>query len=170
MARWFCDNTVDIAFLSKTTLENEDISGAYNMIPIHRDQIMCVVPKTFVPKNNVYATAEDIADFPLVMQRTGYDQETLYVLKKYNLKSSSNFHIADDNSIIAMVEAGLGICIMPELVCKSSTCNVDIYPFFPEEYRTIMLLVRNSQQQMPAVSKMQHQILNYLQENGLMNC
>ena len=42
-------------------------------------------------------------------------------------------HVVDDQSTIAMVESGFGICIMPELVMRKQNNNVDIYPIEPRD-------------------------------------
>ena len=159
---WINTNSVDLAFASKTI-----ITDKMEMIPLHKDQIVCVVPKNFKPKNPNYITIDDIKDLTIVMQRSGYDQETLKILEKYHLSVYSHFHIEDDNSIIAMVEAGFGVCIIPELVPKCCVGNVDIYPLMPTEYRTIGLISSNPQHMSPAIQKMKEHIIKFAQENNL---
>ena len=57
-------------------------------------------------------------------------------------------------SNIAMVEAGIGIAILPQLVLHGCTAAVDIYPIEPEECRIIGLAVQREGEAAPAVQQM----------------
>ncbi|HZK71660.1 MAG TPA: LysR substrate-binding domain-containing protein, partial [Clostridia bacterium] len=159
---WINTNSVDLAFVSETI-----ITDKMEMLPLYKDQLVCVVPKNFKPKNPNYITIDDVKDLTFVMQRSGYDQETLKFLERYHLSIYSHFHIENDNSIIAMVEAGFGVCIMPELVPKCYVGNVDIYPLRPTEYRTIGLISSNPHHMSPAIQKMKEHIIKFAHENNL---
>lgn len=164
MLKWIQSCSVDIAFIANTVLPPH-----MPFVPLHKDRIMCVVPKGFSPQNSEYITVEDIKDMTFVMQTSDYDQEAMKILKKYNLSVYSQFYIENDNAIVAMVEAGFGACILSELICKSCVGNVDIYPFVPENYRTIGLIFSNPGNLSPIVQKMKCHIIEYIQQNHLDN-
>ena len=52
-----------------------------------------------------------------------------------------------------MVEAGLGISIMPRMLLRSCTAAVKIYPIEPEEYRVVGLAVQRPTAMAPAVEQ-----------------
>lgn len=161
---WVNNNSVDLAFIANTVLPSD-----MPFIPLHKDRIMCVVPKDFKPQNSNYITPNDIKDMNFVMQTSDYDQEVMKILKQYNLTVSSQFYMENDNAIMAMVEAGFGACIMSDLICKSCTCNVDIYPFVPENHRIISLIFANPNNLSPAVKKMKDHIIDFINHNHLNN-
>ena len=70
-----------------------------------------------------------------VVQCDATDAEMRQFLKKYKIGTERRCHVIDDQSNIAMVEAGLGISIMPRMLLRSCTAAVKIYPIEPEEYR-----------------------------------
>lgn len=161
---WVGNHSVDLAFIADTVLPPEMPS-----LPLHKDRIVCVVPKGFVTKNPDYITIEEIGNLPFVMQNRDYDQEAMRILQKYNLPVSSRFSIETDSAIIAMVEAGFGVCILTDLICQNAPDGVDVYPLLPENYRTVGLLFSNPEQLSPVVQKMTKHIIRFVQENGLDN-
>ncbi|HBF3360948.1 TPA: LysR family transcriptional regulator [Clostridioides difficile] len=161
---WIETSIVDLAFISNTVLPPHIES-----IPLHKDRIICVFPKGFVPCNPGYVTIEDIQNMSFVMPKKDYDQEVEKILREYHLNVYSQFHIDTDSAIVAMVEAGFGIAILSELIYKSCVGNVDTYPFVPEHYRIISLAYPNSQYDSFAVQKMKEHIVSYTKEKGFFN-
>ena len=69
-----------------------------------------------------------------------------------------------DQSNIAMVEAGLGISIMPQMLLRDCKAAVKIYPIEPEEYRVVGLAVQRPAAMAPAVEQMFHHIVDYCKQ------
>ena len=84
-------------------------------------------------------------------------------MKNHGLEPSTYCHVVDDMSTIAMVEAGMGICILPELLIVKGE-QVDWYPMEEDCYREIVLAVNNYRSVSPAVKKMIEVIRNYIIE------
>ena len=85
-------------------------------------------------------------------------------LKKYSISTERRCHVIDDQSNIAMVEAGLGISIMPRMLLRSCTAAVKIYPIEPEEYRVVGLAVQRPTAMAPAVEQMFHHIVDFCRQ------
>lgn len=145
---WIKNGLVDIGFLSTSSAGNLEIT------PIYKDPLVCVVPKSFCPKNKDYITIDDIRGQNFVYQREGCDADINNFFHKYELNAISTCHVVDDQSTIAMVESGFGICIMPELIILNQNNNVDVYRIEPREYRIIGITVLNKAFMAPAVRKM----------------
>ena len=80
------------------------------------------------------------------------------------LSTERRCHVIDDQSNIAMVEAGLGISIMPRLLLSQCTANIKIYPIDPEEDRVVGLAVQRPTAMAPAVEQMFHHIVDYCKQ------
>jgi len=161
---WLHSNTVDIGFISISHADSLQVT------PVYKDQLLCIVPKGFQPLHSGYITSKDIENQNIVRQREGYDTETNEFINKHGLTVTTQFHIVDDQSLIAMVESGFGISIMPELAIKHlHISNVDSYIFKPEEYRILGLASMNKQFLSPAASRLQDYVLKYLEDNKIMN-
>jgi DNA-binding transcriptional LysR family regulator len=145
---------VDIGFLSTSS------AGTLEITPLYKDPLVCVVPKNFNPKNKDYITIDDIKGQNFVYQREGSDADINNFFHKYGLNALSTCYVVDDQSTIAMVESGFGICIMPELVMKNQNNKVDVYMIEPLEYRIIGITVLNQTFMAPAIRKMFNHIIS----------
>ncbi len=160
VTRWIENNMVDLAIVADT------ISGNLsNFEPLCTDEAVCVVPMDFTPAHKDYITQDDLEDLPLVIQEDYEDVETKRILDiSPKLSSNSNFVIEDDNCIMAMVEAGLGVAFMHNLSTRKRFANVKTYPFHPTVERTIGLYTAHPESIAPATEKMREMIINYAKE------
>ena len=58
---WVNNNSVDLAFIANTVLPSD-----MPFIPLHKDRIMCVVPKDFKPQNSNYITEISLSPFRIL--------------------------------------------------------------------------------------------------------
>ena len=80
---------------------------------------MCVVPKGYMPSYTQCMTPDDLKYQPFVIQQESCDKDITAFLNNYHLSVRANCHVLDDQSTMAMVECGAGICIMPELLYQN---------------------------------------------------
>lgn len=152
---WIKTGVVDLGFLSESSCKDLTIT------PLYKDELLCIVPKSFRTKHKKYIGLEELMYENFVSQREGTDADIQNFFKKHNLTIHSSCHVADDLSTIAMVTAGLGICIMPRLVMQNIPYEVDMYSFNPAEFRTIGICFQNKNLMAPAVKSMYKHITKY---------
>ena len=99
-----------------------------------------------------------------VVQCDATDAEMRQFLKKYKIGTERRCHVIDDQSNIAMVEAGLGISIMPQMLLRDCKAAIKIYPIEPEEDRVVGLAVQRPAAMAPAVEQMFHHIVDYCRQ------
>lgn len=157
LVEWLKNGTIDLCIMSKVDAKEFDYELLY------KDRLMCVVPKGFETKHKDYITFEEMKNQRFVTQWSSCDGDALRVLKDHGLEPSAYCHVVDDMSTIAMVEAGMGICILPELLISKGE-KVDWYPLEEEYYREICLAVNSFKTVSPAVKKMIEIIENYVAE------
>lgn len=160
---WISTNTVDLAFVVNSIVKDKDI------IPLHKDMLLVATPKDFKPINGDYITVPEIRDVNYILQRDGYNAETLDFFEKHNMNVTSSISVESDESTVALVEAGFGFSIISKMVFRNYAYDVNVYPLSPPEYRTIGLVTVNSGRIAPATRKMRQHILNYFEENNLLN-
>ncbi|MDN3954609.1 LysR family transcriptional regulator [Sporolactobacillus laevolacticus] len=158
---WIKTGAVDLGFISLPAEENLAVT------PLSKDPLLCVTPKDFRPEHPDYVTVDEIKDMSFILQRDDYNKDTKALLLKYNLSVHSQFYSIDDQSIVAMVESGLGIAILPELVLQKNHSDVGIYRFKPDEHRLIGLAYLKKQYLSPAALKIFDHILAYVEKEGL---
>ena len=155
LVEWLKNGTIDLCIMSAVDAEGFDYK------PLYHDRLLCVVPKGFQTKNRGYITFEEMKEQRFVTQWSSCDGDAQRVLKDHGLEPSTYCHVVDDMSTIAMVEAGMGICILPELLMSKSD-KVDWYPMEEDCYREIGLSVNNFRTVSPAVQKMIEMIQEYV--------
>ena len=155
---WIKTGAVDLGFLSESSCKDLEI------IPLYKDELLCIVPKSFHTKHRNYIELEELKNQKFVSQHESTDADIQNFFHKHQLKIHSSCHVVDDLSNIAMVSAKLGICIMPKLVMQNIPYDVDMYPFKPSEYRTIGLCSSNTDLMAPAVKSMHKHILKYFED------
>lgn len=148
VAEWLRNGTIDIALISKVSADGFDFK------PLYRDRLMCVVPKDFQTLNKDYITFEEMKETPFVTPWQSCDGDVQRVLENHNIHLSAYCHVVDDMSTVAMVEAGMGICILPELLKERTGETVNWYPMEEACYREIGYAVGNTKTISPAVKKM----------------
>ncbi len=152
---WIKTGMVDLGFLSESSCKDLDFKALYE------DELLCVVPKGFKTKHRKYVDLSELETQSFVSQHESTDADIQNIFHKHNLSIKSSCHVKDDLSTIALVAAGLGICVMPELVMQSMPYEVDTYSFKTAEYRTIGICTQNTELMAPAVKSMYRHTVSY---------
>ena len=154
--QWVQDGSVDIGFINMPNdLDCECIA-------LMEDRLLAIVPE-----DSRFAT---YPKFPLIECETepfislleSSDHDARRALDSAGVKPNVRFYTKDDYAIIAMVEQGLGVSIMPELLLKGRRDRVKILPLQPEAVRTIGLAVVSKG---PAALKFAEYVIDFVR-NG----
>ncbi|MCR5691563.1 MAG: LysR family transcriptional regulator [Eubacterium sp.] len=152
---WVKNGVVDLGFLSVSS------AGGLPITPIYKDPLLCVVPKGARKKKGLMQV-EELREYEFVTQRESTDADIQNFMREHDLSVTSNYHVVDDLSTIAMVAHGLGICLMPELVMNDNPYEVDCFGLEQDAYRIIGLAALNPDTMAPAArSFYDHVIENY---------
>ena len=121
---------------------------------ILEDEIYCIAPMNFQVKNGHSVSEEDLVNYNFILQQSDYDLDTKAALDHYSIKSTAIQFSIDDQSIVAMVEAGLGLGILPALALQKMQGEVQILPFSTPFYRKIALVTSSQQRLAPSTRQM----------------
>lgn len=122
MKDWLRNGQTDIAFLSFGCREE------FALTELFAEPLRCITPKGWPAPPDGIMTPELMNGQDFVVQGDATDAEMRQYLKKHKISTERRCHVLDDLSNLAMVEAGMGISIMPEMLLKTCTSEVDIYP------------------------------------------
>ena len=143
---WIRNGTVDFGFLS---------ASSANDLPLEilcEDKLVCVVPEDFEKEGDSDTmTIKELAKQHFVVQRESTDADVQKYLKENNLEIHANYYTVDDLSMLSLVEAGLGVCILPELVLRDYPFRIKCYNLSPASKRQIGLAAHNGKYMAPAV-------------------
>lgn len=147
VVEWLKIGTIDVGFLSESCTKD------FYYTPIYKDQLLCITPKNFKVANPDYISVAELENQAFVFQREACDTDVQAFLDKYHISVRTNHHVIDDQSTIALIEAGMGIGIMPEILVKKMSSNINSYALHPAEYRTICLATTHPHKLSPAVNQ-----------------
>jgi len=156
ITKWAKIGTIDIGFTSMPVSENLLVHSLIN------DPIYCVTPADFIPENGDYVTTDDVADKNFILQRSDYDRDTKLALDHYHVTNNFLRFSIDDQSIISMVESGLGMGILPQLALRKLTGDVNTFPFAEPYNREIALVANKTQATAPSTAVMIRAIKQFL--------
>lgn len=157
--QWLMEGSIDIGFVNvPSTVDCE-------CIPLMEDRLLAILPR--------HSRFESYPRFPLVECETepfislleSSDHDARRALEAAGVKPNVRFYTKDDYAIIAMVEQGLGISIMPELLLKGRHDDIQMLPLVPEAKRTIGIAIAAGEKAGPATRRFADYVVRYVTEN-----
>ena len=99
-------------------------------------------------------TIEDCSNYPFIMPSFGKDYDIVQLLRKSNAKLNIKFSTVENYSAIAMVEQGLGISIMNELITKGLDRKIKLIELYPPKHIVLGISIESVKTALPATKKM----------------
>ena len=130
---WLSDGSIDIGFIAlPCELKCETI-------PLMEDRLLAILPRDSRYASYPRFPLVECEREPFISLLQSSDHDARRALEAAGVKPNVRFYTKDDYAIIAMVEQGLGMSIMPELLLKGRHDDVLTLPLVPEAKRTIGL-------------------------------
>jgi DNA-binding transcriptional LysR family regulator len=152
------DGVADIGFVTLQTASNMKCH------PLVKDRILAILPKTHLLANLEYLPVEAFSKEPVISLPEETDFDSRKVFANAGIKPNILYRTNDDYAMISMVENGLGICLVPELLLGENN-KVAALETNPPSFRTIALAIPYEKHASPLVLKLQDYILNWIKEN-----
>lgn len=144
---WINDGRVDCGFLSLPTKTDFDV------LPLKRDEYKIVLPLGHSLAEKKSIPVEDLNNRSFLLLEHGGKTEVSDLLNYYDVRPDIKFTTWEDFAIMAMVEKGMGISILPDLILKRIPYQIEIRPLKEPYFRTIGLAMKNKEHLTPAVLK-----------------
>ena len=119
---------------------------------IKTGELRAVLPLNHPLAKKAYITLDDLVKEPFLLLEEGALSEPLEAFKQAGLEPSVRLCVHGDYSILSMIELGLGVSILPELVLRKTNYQVAILPLKPVLTRKIGLIMKNKND-LPIASK-----------------
>ena len=154
--QWLSDGSVDVGFVALP-------SGVdCECIPLMEDRLLAILP--------LHSRFENYPKFPLAECETepfisllqSSDHDARRALEAAGVKPNVRFYTKDDYAIIAMVEQGLGMSIMPELLLKGRQDRLLTLPLIPEAKRIIGIAIAAGEKAGPATRRFADYVARYV--------
>ena len=150
---WILEGRVDCGFLRLPT------HPELETIFLEQDQLMAIIPE-----NHPLASCEKfpvtaLCDEPFMLLEKGAKAEISEIFERCNLKPNVRFTTWDDYAVMSMVENGLGISILPQLILRRVPYKIIAKELDVPAYRSIGLALRGQESASLALKR----FLEYLQ-------
>lgn len=149
--RWIEEGRVDCGFLRLPTRPE------FDSISLKKDEYLVVLPKGHPLCEQEQIDVHQLEGQTFLLLEHGGKTEVSDLLETYHVHPQIRFTTWEDYAIMAMVEKGLGIGILPELILKKVPYEIEIRHLKEPYYREIGIAVKDRKRMAPVTEKfMEH--------------
>ena len=124
------------------TSYDESLAQGFGWIPLWEDELVAVLPES-CPLEGDVMPVERFDESQFLMPSQGADTYILPIFAASPRKIGPHIITTnlDDESIVSMVEHGLGVSLLSRLVVKGMSYQVKIVPISPKYFRSLGIIV-----------------------------
>jgi len=130
---WIKIGAVDFGFITPPAVTD------LQTITIREGSMLAILPANHKLASRSTVSLHEIANEPFILLEEGHFSEPMEAFHACGLEPNVKFCIHDDYAIMTMVEAGLGISILAELVLRRTNYNIAMLPINPPIKRTLAI-------------------------------
>lgn len=128
---WIAIGRLDCGFMKLPAAAN------LQAIFLRRDPMVAVLPKDHEYADASAFPVTGLEKFPYIEINEGIENEITRVFNNHHIRPNVHYTQKDDYAVIAMIEKGLGITLLPELVLKDTGRSVVYKQLTVPAYRDI---------------------------------
>ena len=144
---WIVSGRVDFGFLRLPT------ARTFETIELEKDRQMVVLPKNHPLANEKAFPVKALNDYPFILLEKGAKAEITDIFVRNGMQPKPRITTWDDYAVMSMVEKGLGIAILPELILQRLSYDVVIKPLDVPAFRIIGIAMKNRKTMSLAASR-----------------
>jgi DNA-binding transcriptional LysR family regulator len=144
---WILEGRVDFGFLrlpSKADLET---------IFLEQDRLLVIIPQDHPLANCDKFPINELLNSPFMLLERGANSDMIEIFEKHQISPQVHFTTWDDYAIMSMVEKGLGISILPELILQRIPYQVIAKELEVPAFRKIGIAMREQKSLSLAVKR-----------------
>ena len=145
--QWILDGTVDCGFIPLP------VDPSLETVFLEQDQMMVALPASHPLAHNETFPLSALDDEPFMILEKGAGAEVEAIFKSQGINPRVNFTTWDDYAIMAMVEKGLGISILTEMIMRRCPYDIVALPLEQPVYRNIALAFRGKERSSLALQR-----------------
>ncbi|MBR5429738.1 MAG: LysR family transcriptional regulator [Firmicutes bacterium] len=141
------ESRADLGFLSC----GSDL--AYDWIPLAADRMLAVLPREHPLAGSDSYPLLRCADEDFIMPGFGRDDDVAALFERFRIRPNIVFSTQENYAAISMIENGLGMSVMNELITRSWQSGAVLLPLDPPQSITLGIAVPSLENAAPAVRK-----------------
>ena len=135
---WIADGRVDVGTLRLPTRDD------FGSLPLLNDEYVAIVPKTHALAAGESFPLAAFAKEPFLALERGEVTELAGLFERNGMDVSAAYTVWDDYAVMAMVEAGLGLGILPSIMTQNRPFNVAVLPLDVPAHRRVVAAWRKN--------------------------
>lgn len=144
---WILEGRVDCGFLRLPT--HPDLETVF----LEQDKLLVVLPENHSLADCERFPVKALADDPFMLLEKGAKAEISEIFERCGISPKIHFITWDDYAIMSMVESGLGISILPQLILRRVPYKIITKELDVPAFRNIGLALRNKKNSSLAVKR-----------------
>ena len=144
---WIAEGRVDCGFLRLPA------KAEFETIFLEQDRLMAVLPEDHPLADCDRFPVAALCDYPFMLLEKGAKAEISEIFEANGLSPRVQFTTWDDYAIMSMVEGGLGISILPELILRRTPYRIVAKELDIPAYRSIGLALKDKKTSSLAVKR-----------------
>jgi DNA-binding transcriptional LysR family regulator len=157
---------IDIAVVDEYDDATRVREEAIDVVEILRDPIHVALPEGYPAVGAEDLTLADLRDASWIMdtEASTICQVALRACRRAGFEPHVRSNCKDYSVIIALVEAGLGVAILPGLALRDRPIRARVVPVRPPLERTVLAAVKQARRGHPAIAAMLEELARFGQE------
>ncbi|XNN69245.1 LysR family transcriptional regulator [Bacillus pumilus] len=143
---WIASGTIDVGFLTQPSRE-------FETIPLFQDELVVLMQEEHRFNTKKVIEVDSLHDESFIMPKAGCDLIIKKLLKERGVKPHVLFEIGDNNTLISMVQEGLGVTIIPTLILPLQMSHTKVIPLETSVYREINLAFKSFKVASPSAKR-----------------
>ena len=143
--QWLEDKAADPAFFSHKA------PMPYDWIPLAEDRMVAVLPPGHPLADRGSYPLAQCAQEDFIMPALGCDDDIEALFSQNGIEPNVQFTTLESFSVMSMVEQGLGMSIMNQLITEKRICDIAMLPLDPPSYCTLGVAMNSKADVSPAV-------------------
>ena len=156
---WITSRAVDVGFVTLPTKGME-------IVPVAQDEMLVVVAASHPLAEQTHVRIEQLVHESFILSKGGCEPLIMALFRKAKAFPNTQFEVRDMGTILAMVQEGIGITIVPEFALSTMLTGVHVLHLRPSVLRRLALAVSSFSTASPAVTAFLHHAQQWAKSQG----
>lgn len=137
ISEWVRTGQIDFGFVNPHAVRGMET------VPVNSGEFRAVLPVEHPLAKRKRVSLEELSAEPFLLLEEGAYSEPLEAFHAVGLTPNIKLRVHDDYSILSMVEQGLGVSLLPELVLHRTDYEIAVLPIDPPVIRTLAIVIKD---------------------------